>query len=74
MSATLDPSDDMLTLQELIDTKIIPVGKRTIVKFLLSKELPGANFKPHGGRLNMWRIKKSDAKDFVQKRFGKKAP
>ena len=65
-------SEEFLSLQELIDAKIIPVGKRTIVKFLQSGELPSANFKPDGGRLNLWRIKKSDAEDFVRKRFNKK--
>lgn len=62
-------SDEVLTLQELVDEKIIPVGKRTIVKFLQSGELKGANFRPDGGRLNLWRIKRSDAVEFVHKRF-----
>ena len=69
MSTKSAPSDEVLTLQELVDEKIIPVGKRTIVKYLASGELKGANFKPDGGRLNLWRIKKSDAVEFVQKRF-----
>ena len=69
MSTKSAPSDEVLTLQELVDTKIIPVGKRTVVKYLASGELKGANFKPDGGRLNLWRIKKSDALAFVQKRF-----
>lgn len=71
MSAKSTPSEAVLTLQELVDEKIIPVGKRTIVKYLASGELKGANFKPDGGRLNLWRIKKSDAVAFVQKRFEK---
>jgi len=62
-------SEKLLTLQELCDLKIIPVGKRTIVKFLESGELPAANFKPEGGALNLWRIKLSDARKFVRNRF-----
>lgn len=69
MSTKSAPSDEVLTLQELVAAKIIPVGQRTIVKYLASGELKGANFKPDGGRLNLWRIKKSDALAFVQKRF-----
>ena len=69
MSTKSAPSDEVLTLQELVDAKIIPVGKRTIVKYLASGELKGANFKPDGGRLNLWRIKMSDAVEFVQRRF-----
>lgn len=69
MSTKSAPSDQVLTLQELVDEKIIPVGKRTIVKYLASGELKGANFRPDGGRLNLWRIKKSDAVEFVQRRF-----
>ena len=72
MRASTDTSDEFLSLQELIDAKIIPVGKRTLMKFLESEELPSANFKPDGGRLNLWRIKKSDAEEFVRKRFSKK--
>lgn len=72
MRATPDTSDELLTLQELVDANIIPVGKRTIAKLLESGELPGANFKPDGGRLNLWRIKKSDAEEFVRRRFKKK--
>lgn len=72
MRASTDTSDEFLSLQELIDSKIIPVGRRTLVKFLQSGELPSANFKPDGGRLNLWRIKKSDAEDFVRKRFSRK--
>jgi hypothetical protein len=73
MRASHETSDEFLTLQELFDARIIPVGKRTIVKFLQSGELPGANFKPDGGRLNLWRVKKSDAEEFVRKRFRKNA-
>jgi hypothetical protein len=73
MRATSEPSDELLTLQELVDLNLIPVGKRTIAKLLESGELPGANFKPDGGRLNLWRIKKSDAEEFVRRRFRKKA-
>ncbi len=72
MRASNDTADEVLTLQELVDANIIPVGKRTIIKFLESGELPGANFKPDGGRLNLWRINKSDAKEFVRRRFKKK--
>lgn len=61
---------DILTLQELCEAKIIPVGKRTIVKFLKSGELPGANFRPDKGKLNLWRIRRADAEAFVEKRFG----
>lgn len=69
MSNKSAPPDEVLTLQELVAEKIIPVGVRTIVKYLASGELKGANFKPNGGRLNLWRIKRSDAIEFVQKRF-----
>lgn len=72
MRASSDTIDEFLSLQELIEAKIIPVGKRTVLKFLQSGELPSANFKPDGGRLNLWRIKKSDAEEFVRKRFNKK--
>lgn len=64
-------SKEILTLQELCDSHIIPVGKRTIVKFLKTGELPGGNFRPENGRLNLWRIRRSDAEDFVKERFGR---
>lgn len=69
MTDDANPSEKLLTLQELCEAKIIPVGKRTIVKFLESGELPAANFRPEGGALNLWRIRRSDAEEFVRNRF-----
>lgn len=71
MASTRDSKGEVLTLSQLADAKIIPVGKRMIMQYLLSGELPAANFKPKNGRLNLWRIKRSDAEEFVRKKFQK---
>lgn len=60
---------EILTLQELADERLIPVGKRTIVKYAKSGELPGANFRPAGGKLDLWRFRRTDVLEFVERKF-----